>query len=133
MIQAVGHNSDGIMAFDRSNGLLIAGDYLSNIEFPYIYESWTAYGKTLATVKKMIHANAVQLLIPGHGDHTNSIDEMKTRIERDQKYLELIRETVLNEDQNFDVDDFLKLFKFPKVMKAFHEANMKLLQQEFSI
>ncbi len=38
--QAIGHNKDGIITHNSMKGILITGEYLSNIEFPFIYESF---------------------------------------------------------------------------------------------
>ena len=54
--QAPGHNADGLITFNRSRGILVVGDYLSNIEFPYIYHSIDDYRTTLDMLEGLIRS-----------------------------------------------------------------------------
>lgn len=64
---AEGHTPDGMSLFDRAQGLLIVGDYLSDVEIPWISEggSLADYRATLARLAPLVEeANTV---VPGHG------------------------------------------------------------------
>jgi glyoxylase-like metal-dependent hydrolase (beta-lactamase superfamily II) len=61
---AEGHTSDGMILFARWCGVLIAGDYLSDVELP----TWTdkpLYRKTLDRLRALV-AEA-EVVVPGHG------------------------------------------------------------------
>ena len=51
--QAFGHTNDGLFAVIENDNLLIAGDYLSDIEFPFVYHSFSEYEKTLASFRRV--------------------------------------------------------------------------------
>jgi len=64
---AEGHTPDGMALFDRAQGLLIVGDYLSDVEIPWISKggSLADYRATLARLAPLVEeANTV---VPGHG------------------------------------------------------------------
>ena len=64
---AEGHTPDGMSLWDRAQGLLIVGDYLSDVEIPWISEggSLADYRATLARLAPLVEeANTV---VPGHG------------------------------------------------------------------
>ena len=52
--QAVGHNPDSLLILDTMNNTLVVGDYLSNVEFPYIYTSVKEYKLTLDKIENII-------------------------------------------------------------------------------
>jgi glyoxylase-like metal-dependent hydrolase (beta-lactamase superfamily II) len=60
---APGHNLDGLFTVIEPQGILIAGDYLSDIEFPYIYHSSTAYETTLAKLDLILEKHKVNILV----------------------------------------------------------------------
>ena len=64
---AEGHTADGCAVFARSLGLLVAGDYLSDVELPMISEggSLSDYRATLARLAPLV-AEA-ETVVPGHG------------------------------------------------------------------
>jgi glyoxylase-like metal-dependent hydrolase (beta-lactamase superfamily II) len=64
---AEGHTPDGMALFDRAQGLLIVGDYLSDVEIPWISEggSLADYRATLARLAPLV-AEATTV-VPGHG------------------------------------------------------------------
>jgi glyoxylase-like metal-dependent hydrolase (beta-lactamase superfamily II) len=64
---AEGHTSDGIAVFARSLGVLMVGDYLSDVEIPVISAggSLSSYRATLARLAPLVEAASV--VVPGHG------------------------------------------------------------------
>jgi glyoxylase-like metal-dependent hydrolase (beta-lactamase superfamily II) len=64
---ADGHTSDGTALFARSLGVLVVGDYLSDVEIPWISPggSLDVYRATLARLAPLVEA--AETVIPGHG------------------------------------------------------------------
>ena len=126
--QARGHNADGIITFNQSKGILIVGDYLSNIEFPYLYDSVDFYHNTLDRLEAIIDSGEVRLLISGHGDSTTDQAEMRKRLDDSHAYLADL-EAAVRSGRPFDFDRLMQRFDFPQIMRKFHEGNLKLMQE----
>jgi glyoxylase-like metal-dependent hydrolase (beta-lactamase superfamily II) len=62
---AEGHTADGMALFDRAQGLLIVGDYLSDVEIPWIHGSLADYRATLARLSPLVEVATT--VVPGHG------------------------------------------------------------------
>ena len=64
---AEGHTPDGMALFDRAQGLLIVGDYLSDVEIPWISEGGSLgdYRATLARLAPLV--GEATTVVPGHG------------------------------------------------------------------
>jgi glyoxylase-like metal-dependent hydrolase (beta-lactamase superfamily II) len=62
---AEGHTADGMVLFDRARGLLIVGDYLSDVEIPWIHGSLADYRATLARLAPLVEEATT--VVPGHG------------------------------------------------------------------
>jgi hydroxyacylglutathione hydrolase len=64
---AEGHTPDGMALFDRAQGLLIVGDYLSDVEIPWISEggSLADYRATLTRLAPLVEEAST--VVPGHG------------------------------------------------------------------
>ncbi len=62
-----GHTGDGFAVFARGAGVLVCGDYLSDVEIPTLATggSLGAYRATLARLGPLVEAAAV--VVPGHG------------------------------------------------------------------
>ncbi|WP_020571025.1 MBL fold metallo-hydrolase [Neolewinella persica] len=127
--QAPGHNYDGLVTFNKSRGILIVGDYLSNVEFPYVYHSFAEYRDTLISLRAIIYTGLVKVLITGHGDHTTDYNEMERRLEDSFAYLEELTLSVQN-DTAFDLEKWLSRYDFPIIMRKFHDKNVALLRAE---
>lgn len=126
---AFGHNADGLFLWIESLGILVVGDYLSNIEFPYIYHSATLYLQTLQTAERLINTENIKYLIPGHGDFTTVIEEMEKRVAESYEYIFLTINSIKS-GQDFDMNWLWQRYDFPKVMTRFHSGNMKILKKE---
>lgn len=126
--QAKGHNADGLFTLVQPYGILIVGDYLSNIEFPYIYYSVQEYLNTLDKVKQIIQKYKIKILIPGHGDYTKDIKEMLKREKDSRKYIVDLMNTIYSKEK-FDIDQLFHQYNFPIVMHKFHKANIKVLSK----
>ena len=128
----LGHNDDSIYLLDPDRKILVAGDYLSNIEFPYLYHSYKEYIKSLEILSSLIETGRVETLIPGHGDYTTSRAGMKQRVEASFDYLNQLKDHC-DGQQEFDFSKYVKRFDFPRVMKKFHEGNVGLFRKEFAV
>lgn len=126
--QAPGHNPDGLLTFLPERGVLIVGDYLSNIEFPYLYHSVADYRATLDRLEQLIHSGGVRLLITGHGDATDDLGEMTRRLADSRDYLDALEHSV-RQGILFDTASLFQRYGFPKVMTDFHAGNVKLMRQ----
>lgn len=64
---AEGHTSDGLALFARELGVLVCGDYLSNVELPTVSEggSLEDYRATLARLAPLVED--AETVVPGHG------------------------------------------------------------------
>lgn len=129
--QAPGHNSDGLFTVVEPAGLWIVGDYLSNIEFPYIYHSSAAYETTLAKVDTLFARHAFQLLISGHGDIAQTKEAVLQRKEESLNYIHQLR-NCLQTGRTFEVSQLWGKYDFPAGMLPFHEGNVKLMRQEIT-
>lgn len=127
---APGHNRDGIFAVLNPGGIFIAGDYLSDVEFPFIYHSFQEYENTLKKADTIFQTIDIQVLVPGHGSATQSKTEMKKRLSESLEYLSDLKNAVL-EGQNFDEEALWKRYAFPKSQRKFHLDNLELVKKEF--
>lgn len=126
--QAPGHNPDGLLTFMPQRGILIVGDYLSNIEFPYLYHGVAEYRQTLARLRDLIDRGLVKLLVTGHGDATTSLEEMTHRLVDSHTYLDDLEQSIRT-GVAFDLKGLFQRYRFPKVMGEFHAGNVKLMKE----
>ncbi|MFT4761195.1 MAG: hydroxyacylglutathione hydrolase [Paraglaciecola sp.] len=125
---AKGHNSDGIFTI-VNNQYWIAGDYFCEVEFPYIYHSSVEYEATLAKTAAILKEHSIEYLIPGHGTVATSNAEILKRKQDALKYIHELRDSV-KMGKHFDLDNLWRYYKFPRIMKKFHAANIELMQKE---
>jgi hydroxyacylglutathione hydrolase len=130
--QARGHNRDGLITYNKTKRILIAGDYLSNIEFPYIYDSIHNYLETLSKFEFIINENTVSMLIPGHGDCTADVSEINTRIKESRDYIHALVEAVTQKAE-FNEKRLFERYDFPIIMQQFHQKNIELAAAEFKV
>jgi hydroxyacylglutathione hydrolase len=62
-----GHTDDGVGLRLRDPDVLIVGDYLSPIEYPFVYHSTAAYRSTLAGLADLLRSDPPGQVVPGHG------------------------------------------------------------------
>ena len=81
---AEGHTDDGMILLARWCGLLVCGDYLSNVELP----TWTdkdLYRKTLDRLRPLV--DAADVIVPGHGSPMMRGEALRV-LEEDIAYLD---------------------------------------------
>jgi len=128
---AAGHNIDGIFTIVEPLGIWIAGDYLSNIEFPYIYHSSIIYEETLAKTDTILTNHQINKLITGHGDIAFSETEILQRKADSHQYIHTLR-NALQSNVPFNFDHLMQDYDFPKIMRQFHDGNVALIQKELT-
>jgi len=84
---ASGHTNNGLITFIPHLGLIIVGDYLSNIEIPMVEFSFSKYVETLEKIKKIAEENDIKILITGHGDIALNKKEIGRRMDDDIGYI----------------------------------------------
>lgn len=129
--QAPGHNDDGIITVIEPLGIIVAGDYFSDIEFPYIYFSSYEYEKTVLKLDHILKQYPIKLLVTGHGNPTRDYAEMKKRQSDSLDYIHNMRKFVQVGNQE-GINQLIDGCKFPRNMKKFHENNQSLFKAEFN-
>lgn len=84
-----GHTSDGMALFARFAGVLVCGDYLSDVEIPMISPggSTADYRGTLARLGPLVEASEV--VVPGHGSPAPH-DRALALLDEDLAYLDAL-------------------------------------------
>jgi glyoxylase-like metal-dependent hydrolase (beta-lactamase superfamily II) len=84
---AEGHTDDGMILFARWCGLLVCGDYLSDVEIPLIAQAGSSadYRDTLARLRPLVER--VETVVPGHGS-PHDRDAALRLLEEDLAYLD---------------------------------------------
>lgn len=88
-----GHTDDGIGFRLREPDILIVGDHLSPIEYPFVYHSTAAYRSTLAGLADLLRHDPPGRVYPGHGAPLDA-DQACEIAESDLGYLHALRRTV---------------------------------------
>jgi glyoxylase-like metal-dependent hydrolase (beta-lactamase superfamily II) len=88
-----GHTACGAAYRVRQLGLLAVGDYLSVIEFPFVYVSTAAYRATLAALSDALERDPAEHVTPGHGRALNASEALQIARE-DLDYLHALKAAV---------------------------------------
>ncbi|XID92328.1 MBL fold metallo-hydrolase [Paenibacillaceae bacterium WGS1546] len=128
---APGHTEDGLMTVVEPFGILIAGDYLSDIEKPFVSHSAKAYAGTIRKAESILDRHAIRLLVPGHGRATADPAEMKERARTASDYLERLRRAVVENDEHA-LEALGKEHAFPSAFtEASHQENIRIVSREY--
>ncbi len=90
VIPLPGHTKDQIGVYVNEDRLLWAADTLSDIEIPFISSSARSYQRSL---EKVANLN-IGIIVPGHGNPSNSQNDSQQRILRDLGYIKELRAMV---------------------------------------
>jgi hydroxyacylglutathione hydrolase len=90
-----GHTGCGAAYRVRDLGLLCVGDYLSAIEFPFVYVSTAAYRATLAALSDGLARDPAEYVTPGHGRALDPREALQVARE-DLDYLHALKSAVLS-------------------------------------
>ncbi|MGO4696425.1 MBL fold metallo-hydrolase [Paenibacillus sp. 2TAB26] len=128
---APGHTEDGLITIVEPLGIMIAGDYLSDFELPFIYQSAKAYNHTLEKAGCIFATHSVRLLIPGHGKATADSSEMKRRLAMASDYLKRLCEAVMANNETA----LAALYREHAFLSTFteycHKENVSIIQREY--
>jgi glyoxylase-like metal-dependent hydrolase (beta-lactamase superfamily II) len=115
---AEGHTADGTAIFARSLGLLVVGDYLSDLEIPMISEggSLAEYRATLARLSPLVEA--AEVVVPGHGSPHGRETALRL-IDEDADYLEAL--------ERGDEHPRLPAGRDTKAQRRIHRENLSLI------
>lgn len=82
-----GHVDNGSAAIFPSQKLCIAGDYLSNIEIPWVEYGFKSYLHTLELFQRYLTKYNIEMLVTGHGDIAIGKTEIHRRLDEDVEYV----------------------------------------------
>jgi glyoxylase-like metal-dependent hydrolase (beta-lactamase superfamily II) len=85
-----GHTACGAGYRVRELDVLCVGDYLSAIEFPFVYVSTASYRATLAALSDLLERDPVALVTPGHGCALDATEAVRIARE-DLAYLHALK------------------------------------------
>ncbi len=125
-----GHTIDSMMVVIWHLGLCIAGDYLSDVEFPFIAYSSVQYEQTLEKLPRIHDKNWFTRLIPGHGSPALSINDWLKRRTESLTYLYALRESI-HTDVPFDETSLWQLYHFPRYQRQCHLDNLEVMRKEY--
>jgi glyoxylase-like metal-dependent hydrolase (beta-lactamase superfamily II) len=125
-----GHTEDSMMVVVWQLGLCLAGDYLSNTEFPFIYHSSVDYVNSLDKLPRIHDRNWFTRLVPGHGDPSLSINDWLRRRTESLAYIFALRESIATATP-FDESSLWSRYKYPRLQQKYHADNMALMLREY--
>jgi len=125
--KAEGHTNDGIFVVVEPLGLWIAGDYLSDVEFPFIYYNSEEYEKTIGKTDKILGSHFINLLVPGHGTATDIREEIIFRKVLSYRYIQELRNAI---QDNLEHEFLIKGYKYKKDQIKSHMDNVELIKRE---
>lgn len=129
--QAPGHNADGMMTVVEPHGVLILGDYLSDVEFPFISHDSRSYEETLLKLDLILSRHEVRLFVPGHGSPTRDPAEMRSRQASDLRYIRELRRLASSGDEAA-LAALVADAPFLRNQRQYHEENVKKIRQELA-
>ncbi|MCL1697688.1 MULTISPECIES: MBL fold metallo-hydrolase [unclassified Lysinibacillus] len=122
--QAPGHTNDGLFTVIEPYGLFLSGDYLSDIEFPFIFSSYKDYVNTIHTAENILLNHQITTHIPGHGTTTQNQQEIRKRVDGSKYYLEQLLH------DNGELERYLsEEYSFFEGMKSIHNDNKKIAKE----
>jgi len=112
---AEGHTADGLAIFARAAGVLVCGDFLSDVEIPMLSPggSLATYRATLARLAPLVEA--AEVTVPGHGA-PHDRDSALAILDEDASYLDALE---AGEEQ-----PSLPSGRDSKRQRAIHAANL---------
>jgi hydroxyacylglutathione hydrolase len=127
---APGHTIDSMIVVVWSLGLCVAGDYLSNVEFPFIYHSSVDYENTLEKLPVIHDKNWFTRLVPGHGDPALTITDWLRRRTESLAYIYALRESIVT-GIPFDEESLWQRYGYSRLQRKYHFDNIALMTREY--
>lgn len=125
--KAEGHTDDGIFVVVEPLGIWIAGDYLSDVEFPFIYDNSKNYEKTIGKTDRILGSHIINLLVPGHGTATNIKEEIIFRKVLSYRYIQELRNAI---NDKLDHEFLIQGYKYKHDQISSHLENAALIKKE---
>jgi hydroxyacylglutathione hydrolase len=122
--QAPGHTNDGLFTVIEPYGLFLSGDYLSDVEFPFIFSSYKDYVNTINKAENILLNHQIKTHIPGHGSTTQNQREIQKRINDSKYYL-----TQLPHDEGELEKHLSREYPFFEGMKSIHIDNKEIVNK----
>ena len=122
--KAPGHTNDSLFTIIEPYGIFLTGDYLSDVEFPFI-SNYKDYVKTIDKAEYIMKKYDIKYHVPGHGSSTNQKQEVLNRIDFSKYYLQQL----LNDNGELE-NECGKKFRFFEGMKSIHCENKKVAKKE---
>jgi glyoxylase-like metal-dependent hydrolase (beta-lactamase superfamily II) len=107
VIEHQGHAPGHAALFVPDDGLLVAGDMLSDVEVPLLdlksgaADPLSDYEVGLTALEEVL-ALGCRVLVPGHGAVATGADAVRSRFERDRSYLRALRRPLPVDDPRLD-------------------------------
>ncbi|KPL60301.1 MBL fold metallo-hydrolase [Rossellomorea vietnamensis] len=123
--KAPGHTHDGLFTVIEPLGIFLSGDYLSDVEFPFIFSSYIDYKETIKKSEAILQQHMIRIHVPGHGSVTDKQDELMRRIEESRYYLDNLLQ------DNETLEAFCReRYDFYEGMKSIHSNNVEAAKRE---
>lgn len=119
--KAPGHTNDGLFTVVEPYGIFLSGDYLSDVEFPFITSSYQDYVQTIDKAAWILQNHEIHCHVPGHGSVANDLPKILDRIEFSKDYLLRLR----NPDQQLE-ETLRSKYRFYEGMKSAHLENIEM-------
>jgi hydroxyacylglutathione hydrolase len=128
---APGHTEDSMIVVVWQLGLCLAGDYLSDVEFPFIGQSSVAYVETLEKLPRIHDRNWFTRMVPGHGNPALTIYNWLQRRTDSLGYIYALRESIAT-GIPFDEESLWTKYKYPRALRVEHAKNLALMREEYA-
>lgn len=125
--KAEGRTDDGIFVVVEPLGIWIAGDYLSDVEFPFINDNSKNYEKTIGKTDRILGSHIINLLVPGHGTATNIKEEIIFRKVLSYRYIQELRNAI---NDKLDHEFLIQGYKYKHDQISSHLENAALIKKE---
>lgn len=123
--KAPGHTNDSLFTIIEPYGIFLSGDYLSDVEFPFIFSNYKDYVDTIERASYILNHFNINYLIPGHGSTTTKREEMLNRINFSKYYLQQL----VHDNGDLETKCRSK-FRFFEGMKSIHDDNKRIAIEE---
>lgn len=117
-----GHTSESYAVCIPEMGVLLAGDYLSDVEIPWIGSSVTDYAHSIGQFINIIEKLDPLLVIPGHGNARSSRSELLKQLEEAMWYIDNFNSS--DEAMKTAIENYIHTFPFPEASRKIHSENL---------
>jgi glyoxylase-like metal-dependent hydrolase (beta-lactamase superfamily II) len=122
---APGHTAEGMFTVVGPHQILIAGDYLSDVEFPLV-EDIRAYRQTLMKLDQICATHEIRYMIPGHGTMATGPEGVFGRRAQTLEYLDDLE--AVSDGKTFPESVYLRRYPAWNELQEWHAENLKHIQ-----